>query len=63
MKPFVLGTDASGVGVAAVLLQENEGKFHFDKRLGPSPAVNNKVDCEPGIYDSRYVANNLITGH
>ena len=27
MKPFVLRTYVSGVGVAAELLQENEGKF------------------------------------
>ena len=49
MKPFVLGTDASGVGVAAVLMQENEGKFHFDKRLRPSPAVNNPVSMIQGM--------------
>ena len=28
MKPFFLRTDASGVGVAAGLLQENEGKLY-----------------------------------
>ena len=28
MKPFVLRTAASGVGVASVLLQENEGKLY-----------------------------------
>ena len=28
MKPFILGTDASGVEVTAVLLQENEGRLY-----------------------------------
>ena len=29
MKPLVLRIDASGVGVAAVMLQENEGKLYL----------------------------------
>ena len=33
MKPFVLRPDASGVGVAAVLLLENEGKLIVPSRL------------------------------
>ena len=28
MKPFILRTDASGIEVAALLLQENEGKLY-----------------------------------
>ena len=42
MKPFVLRTDATEVGVAAVLLQENEGKLYpigyASKKLGLAEA-------------------------
>ena len=44
MKPFVLRTDASGVGVAAVLLEENEGMLY------PVGYASKKLSLEEAKY-------------
>ena len=53
MKSFVLRTDASGVGEAAVLLQENEGKLY---RVGYASRKLNLAEAKYPITEKECLA-------
>ena len=59
-KPFMLWTDASGVSVAAVLLQENDGKLYpvgyASKKLNLTEARYPVIEC---LYPAGYASKKL----